>query len=93
MSNWCDETSYRRDERRGETEPRTWVIRFGWLRVIVTRHIHHPPDAWLLVCDAMNIDYRDLESSDLAEAQRRALEIVGKRLKDAMDELKALATE
>jgi hypothetical protein len=72
MKAWEDRTSYSRGER-GKAEPRTWALQLGPdLTVVVTRHIHHPPDVWLMSAGPF-FSQTTLAETDVEEAKRRAL--------------------
>ena len=85
MANWEDETSYSRGDK--ERVPRTWTCRLGGhLRVTVTRHIHYPPDDWLLFCLPF-FDGRVLKAKDIKQAKCEALLLVKEKLREAMRQL------
>jgi len=78
---WKDITS----RRQGETDrtPRTYQSEAGLLRVVVTRHIYHPPDVWVLNASPF-FDGKPLNSKGADEAKAEALSLVRKTLADAL---------
>lgn len=82
---WKDVTSYSRDDQ--ERIPGSWEVRAGGLRIAVARHIHYPPDVWLLRTNWTTVDMIELHSRDLAGAQAMALDIVRTRLSEALTAL------
>lgn len=49
MIEWKDETSWsQRDGKEARATPTTWEANAGSFRLVVTRHIHHSPDAWII---------------------------------------------
>jgi hypothetical protein len=81
---WKDETSYTQGDK--ERIPRSWVRWDGLLRVTVHRHIHYPPDQWLLSC-APWFDKRELESKDADAAKDEAVTLVLQVLEGARKSL------
>jgi hypothetical protein len=80
---WKDVTSYSRDDK--ERIPSSFETRAGDLRITVTRHIHYPPDVWLLsVAEYSRLNLIELRSRDLADAQAEALTLVRTRLHEAL---------
>lgn len=71
-SAWMDISSYSRGDV--DRPPKTVEIRFKDLRIVVTRHID-APGKWILRCDPF-YNMHVLESTELEEAKREALERV-----------------
>lgn len=78
--NWVDVTSYRRGEDR---IPSVWEIRYGCLRIVVTRHIRRP-GRWVLDCKPW-FDHHELASSDMEGAKLGALGLVIAALRESYD--------
>jgi hypothetical protein len=86
---WKDTTSF--SQREKDRAPRTWQRWDGLLRMTVHRHIHYPPDRWLLSCDPW-FDKRELSSVDATKAKAEAVELVMQVLEGALNSLKLEAT-
>lgn len=84
---WKDETSF----SRGETDrtPKTWVLKIGTLRLVVTRHIHFKPYEWVTTCNPF-FDNRRLSSMEVDDAKTEALEIVREYLKTCLADVEAV---
>lgn len=80
MTTWKDVTSY--GGGTGPKVPTTWELISGHLRVVVTRHIHYDPEAWVLRCPAVGIDLQELKEPDLEDAQREAIRLVYVRIEN-----------
>lgn len=46
---WKDISSFSQGQK--DRTPTTFEAKFGKLRLVVTRHIHHEPTDWLIRCD------------------------------------------
>lgn len=75
---WKDATRYSRDDI--ERKPRTWEIEAPGVTIIVTRHIYHEPDVWLLTCREVNIDLKPLKAKEIEAAKAEAIDAVTARL-------------
>jgi hypothetical protein len=75
---WTDTTSRRRDEPR-DAEARTWEMRVGWLRIIVTRDIYHADDEWVLKCHPIDVE-ESLGRVGIDAAKAEALDRVYSRM-------------
>lgn len=73
---WKDDTIYSQSD--ADRTPRTWTARVGDLKIVVTRHINHDPDRWLLRTDWFGD--RLLDSRDVEEAKRQAIAWVKLRI-------------
>jgi hypothetical protein len=82
---WKDTTSFSQGEK--DRTPRCWTAKAGRVQIVVHRHIHFPPDAWLLSCAALRIDNRQLKSKDVDEAKQEAVRIVRELLEEAICEM------
>lgn len=82
---WKDVTSF----SQGDTDrtPRSWTANAGRIRIDVHRHIHYPPDVWLLSCDALRIDNNELPSRDIEDAKCEAVAVVRGLLEAAIGEM------
>jgi len=78
---WKDITSFSQGEK--DRTPRTWQIQVGRVRVVVTRHIHYSPTAWLLRCENFGIE-EVLASSDIEDAKKEALATIRSILSGAL---------
>lgn len=68
---WKDETSYSQNEKRNETEPRVWEVRFDDMRVVV--HRIHRLKGWFVSCRQIGINDWELQvPSDKPEDAKRA---------------------
>ena len=65
--------------------PKCWVANAGIFKLTVHRHIHYPPTAWLLSCDDVQLKCRELSATDIDAAKQEAIEIVRKRLIEAIE--------
>ena len=74
MGEWKDETSYSRGER-GKVEPQILVKTINGVRVIIHRHIYYK-DTWLLSCNELNIDNKNLDTNDFEVAKEKAKEVL-----------------
>lgn len=82
--NWKDISSYSRyDEAR---EPVTFTLQLNGLKLVVTRHIHHAPDAWVLTCQPW-FEQREVSKGTADEAKATALTLVRSKLAEATDAL------
>jgi hypothetical protein len=86
---WKDETRYSQGER-GKVDPKTWSITSGGIRVTVTRHIYHDPDAWVMHCRELNIDTFELSERDIEAAKAKALKIATQRCEHFLKILKEM---
>lgn len=71
MSKWKDVTPYPRGEERGE--PKTWELKFGGLRAILTHH-NAFLGQWVVACPPL-IDRKAVGAigGDMAEIKRLAI--------------------
>lgn len=69
---WTDTTSYRRGER-DTSAPREWTWKGKGISVLIHRHIHYPPDTWLVTCHDLSISARPLKAKAVVDAQHEAL--------------------
>ena len=78
---WTDISSH----PQGTTDrtPKTWEAKFGQLRLIVTRHVHHHPDRWLARCEPFFI-LTELESTRIDEAVEEATGMLHQAVADVM---------
>lgn len=74
--NWKDSTSY----SRGQEKPTSWTTDIGDLRITVTnKHIHYP-GLWVMHCFEIGMDTIPFEAENVADAQKRAVELVRKKV-------------
>ena len=91
MTAWKDITSYRAGEK--ERVPQTYEAKSGWLRVAVTRHIHHPGD-WLLRCNLPGLEMVTVATGDDVKiAKRNALKLIENRLAELQQDLEEIARD
>lgn len=75
---WKDESSF--SQGTVDRTPTTWALDTGmYVKLCVTRHICHAPDAWVLVCHDLNIN-SELKSKGIDEAKAEAIRFVTARL-------------
>lgn len=84
---WTDITSYRKSDPPG-TEPRSWDLRAGWVRVVVTRHKDHAADVWTLTCLKTGHEQHPLHAKDIGAAKAEALRVVEAGLVAMLDDLR-----
>lgn len=92
MSKWNDTTSY----RKGETDatPRAWTIHFAdRFSVIVHRHIHYPPNAWLVSCHELQIDNKPLRNDKVEKAKAEAVAFIESHLSTMLDAVRKFIEE
>lgn len=88
---WKDITRWSRDET-DRSEPRTWEIRSGNLRVCVTRL--HRLEGWFMHSFALGINDAQLDSANIDDAKREAIDRVGQKISElssAFDAMKHIA--
>lgn len=84
---WKDATSWsQRDSKEARATPGTWEANVGSFRLVVTRHIHHSPDAWIMkiypfgtICVA--------KSKDIDAAKAEAIRLLRSICKVALDDI------
>lgn len=81
---WKDNSSFSRGTH--DRTPKTWVAQIGDFCITVTRHIHHPPNVWVLNCDPFFAQH-ELNNKDVDEAKKEAIELVRKVLSEIIAEL------
>lgn len=90
---WEDTSSYSRDDE--ERVPHAWTLKVTTpnganIRLIVHRHIHYPPESWLLSCHEFGIEAFELGTGTgfyASEAQSIALHHVARVAHDRADAL------
>jgi len=80
---WKNESSFSQAEK--DKTPNCWVAKAGRFKLTVHRHIHYPPTTWLLSCDGVRLECWELSATNIKEAKREAIEIVRKRLIEAIE--------
>lgn len=71
---WKDASSYAMGEEK--REPRTWSLRSGSLRLVVTRHLGFDDDEWVIAAywgAANMVGPKNARSKELAEAKEQLL--------------------
>lgn len=82
---WKDiSTHSKSDEKR---IPVSWEFSCKGIRVVVSRHIHHNPDVWLLSCEPF-LNLYELKNKDIDAAKEESIKIVTKCLENALQSLK-----
>lgn len=84
MAKWKDETSYTREEREsGSAKPRTWELRIGTpeIRVIITRIHGIAEPLWFGRCYDLGVDTKQLDATDIDDAQDEFLNYLADRAK------------
>ncbi len=84
MIKWIDETSYSKSDK--ERSPKVWKLKSKDLPLIVHRHIHYGPDAWLVTCDPWFNRY-ELRTTEEEQAKAMAINLVRTRLKECLADL------
>lgn len=85
MNKWKDKSSFSRDDQ--ERTPNCFEARFGGFKLVVHHHIYYPKDQWLATCHPELFTRRELQSKDLAEAQREAISMLRAELEKAWKEI------
>ena len=83
---WKDISSFSQSDK--VREPRTFEARFGALRIVVTRHIHHSATDWVLIC-APWFDNVVIGSGTSDEAKQSALLAIKNKVSSILRELDA----
>ena len=81
MKEWKDVSSYSRGDK--ERIPSAWLLKAGYVRIVVHRHIHYPKDQWLLSCEPFYNNF-ELKNKDISKAKKSAISMVYKQLKSAI---------
>lgn len=81
---WKNTTSYSKSSDK--TEVRTTSLRTEHLDITVTKHIHYG-DELVMSCDSIGIQRKPLGVEDMEEGQRKAIDIVERRLKEMLFEI------
>lgn len=82
MSEWKDKA-----KRYDNPEIESAEARFGMYRLIVHRHIHYAPDAWLASCSPSVFAGIEMASKELGEAKSQAKAKLQTILETALKEL------
>lgn len=75
---WENTTSYSKSDDK--TKIRTTKLKIDCLAITVTKHIHWG-DELIMYCENVGISQKGLGLTDMAEGQKKALDIVENRLK------------
>jgi len=81
---WKDDSSY----SRGDTDrtPKSWLLQAGnGVTLIVTRHIHYPPDMWL--CYSTIFPQYPLAAKDIELAKEEALKMLRYELQATLEDI------
>ena len=78
---WKDISSY--SQRDTDRTPKTWALKAAGLKIVVTRHIHHAPDAWVLSCEPF-CGGIEIGTGTADEAKAAAVEIVRMNLEQCI---------
>lgn len=84
---WKDVTNYSRDDK--VREPAEWELRTKSLRICVHRYIGCG-EAWFLTCHDLSIVRHDLDTTDVAAAQKKAINVIVRRVRSLAAEVAAL---
>jgi len=77
MVEWKDISSWsRHDSDEVRAVPKTWASQIGKFRIIVSRHIHHQPDVWVLTCHPDMFSHVEAASKDIDKAKIQAIEML-----------------
>ncbi len=73
---WEDTSSHAQGTK--DKTPREWTMYISGraLRIKIHRHIHYPPDAWLVTCHPKLLEQLQLEATDAEEAKKEAIRLV-----------------
>lgn len=82
-SPWRDCSSF----SQGTTDftPRTWRAKIGVFEIVLTRHRHCDPDAWVALCTGV-YGQNVMKSKDVVEAADQALSIFKTVLSEALEQ-------
>ena len=83
---WTDITSYSRTDKA--RIPRTWELRAGGLRLVVTRHRDFLADSWVMQTYPSIINYAPLGSHEVEAAKQEAIERTMSALEQMLDGLR-----
>lgn len=81
---WKDTTSY--SQREVDRVPRSWSCDIAKTDVTIFRHIHYPPDIWLIKCNYLGIK-RELSSKEVEAAKSEAVALVKGEIEKKIAEL------
>lgn len=73
------------DRRDAEGQPASYQCRVSWLRILVHRHIHYPPDKWLLSTVPDVVCKRELREKSIVLALREAVQVVRQEMRKALE--------
>lgn len=76
MAVWKDISIYSQDEPVEGRKPRVLEYATKRLSVRVHRHIHYPPDSWLVSCHTLGMTNVELGNKDLEKAKAEALDFL-----------------
>jgi len=85
---WKDITTYSQSD--AERIPDAWEIRIGLCRICVHRHVHYPPNIWLLTCEPF-FYRKELPRKDIARAKTYAIALVMRKLLETFRKLEEAA--
>jgi hypothetical protein len=87
---WKDISSFSQSDK--VREPKTFMAKVGRLSIVVTRHIHHPPDVWVLTCEPWLSQFV-IGTGTADEAMELAVITVREKLAETIDALVPNAIE
>lgn len=81
---WKDRSSFSQGDK--VRTPKTFEARAGSFRICVTRHIHHDPAEWVLICEPW-FSQTVISTGTADEAKEAAIIAVRKKLAETLDAL------
>ena len=74
MVEWKDTSSWSQKDTAEDPEtPKAWTAKIGNFTLKIHRHIHYPPDVWLVSCQPGVMSQVELASKDADEAKCQAV--------------------
>lgn len=70
---WKDISSH--SQKDTDRTPQTWALKAAGLKIVITRHIYHAPDAWVLSCPPFG-EGIEIGNGTADEAKSAAIEYV-----------------
>ena len=84
---WKDISSFSKNDK--DRTPTTFELQAGDVRLVVTRHIHHP-GAWVAICEPF-FRCKELDCEDIERAKEEAITVVRHKLGNSLCGLPVIA--
>jgi hypothetical protein len=83
MPTWKDCTSWSQGHTKEQRKtPRTWELKVGSFRLVITRHRDYDADQWVLLASGLIISDLLLKARDVDDAKREVAAIIGARMRE-----------